>query len=88
MMGCYTGGVLWSRHRTGSQEEGAMNLLERIACSNGDPLRTIEALRLINEGLERELRRGQPRLDVHALAPKRADLAVARPQPSRNTRPD
>ncbi len=32
-----------------------MNLLNRIAYSNGDPRRTITALRLINEYLAREL---------------------------------
>ena len=57
-----------------------MNLLERIAHSNGDPLRTIEALRLINEVLERELSREQPRLDATAPAPKPTDLVDGRPQ--------
>jgi hypothetical protein len=32
-----------------------MNLLTRIALSDGDPKRTIEALRLINEQLAREV---------------------------------
>jgi hypothetical protein len=32
-----------------------MNLLERIAYSNGNPQRTIAALRLINERLQNEL---------------------------------
>jgi hypothetical protein len=65
-----------------------MNLLERIARSNGDPLRTIEALRLINEGLERELSRWQSRIDANVLAPKPADLVYGWPQPSQNTAPD
>jgi hypothetical protein len=34
-----------------------MNLLTRIALSDGDPQRTIEALRLILEQLEREVDR-------------------------------
>jgi len=62
-----------------------MNLLERIAHSNGDPLRTIEALRLINEGLERELSQRQPRLDATGLAPESTDLVYGGPQPSQNT---
>ncbi|MCB0167526.1 MAG: hypothetical protein KDI79_25075 [Anaerolineae bacterium] len=32
-----------------------MSLLERIACSNGDPYKTIDALRLINQRLLQEL---------------------------------
>jgi hypothetical protein len=62
-----------------------MNLLQRIARSNGDPLRTIEALRLINERLERELSRGQSRLDADALVRKPAGLVNAWPRPGQNT---
>ena len=48
-----------------------MNLLDRIAHSSGDPQRTIAALRVINERLERELSRysecASPELDDTSL---------------------
>jgi hypothetical protein len=40
-----------------------MNLLSRIAHSNGDPQRTITALRFINECLEHELDQHQTYYD-------------------------
>lgn len=40
-----------------------MNLLNRVAQSNGDPERTIAALRLINQQLEQELQIYRTQLD-------------------------
>jgi hypothetical protein len=45
-----------------------MNLLDRMAHSNGNPQRTIAALRLINQSLERELRERLHRLSAKTQA--------------------
>lgn len=47
-----------------------MDLLERIAASNGDPQKTIEALRLINQRLKQDLARVTAQIALNQAAPR------------------